>query len=139
MDPGSNARAHLELAPCARETSSFWPSRRVRCPIGRLLAISRPERWRVSGLDPDALASQGEIQRGEARLGRAAKELARELGGAAKPSGAGGGDIAIAWLPDPEAEDALVLPTNMTIDPKGRLVVLDAGANLIRFLPAGQF
>jgi phosphomevalonate kinase len=30
--------------------------------------------------------------------------LARDLGGAAKPSGAGGGDSAIALLPDPDAE-----------------------------------
>lgn len=32
--------------------------------------------------------------------------LAEERGGAAKPSGAGGGDIAVAWLPDVEAERA---------------------------------
>jgi phosphomevalonate kinase len=36
----------------------------------------------------------------------AAASLARELGGAAKPSGAGGGDIAIALLPDLAARDA---------------------------------
>ena len=33
-------------------------------------------------------------------------ELAAEHGGAAKPSGAGGGDIAVAWIPDPTARDA---------------------------------
>lgn len=38
----------------------------------------------------------------------AAASLARELGGAAKPSGAGGGDIAIALLPDLAAADAFV-------------------------------
>jgi phosphomevalonate kinase len=38
-------------------------------------------------------------------LGRIA-ELAAEHGGAAKPSGAGGGDIAVAWIPDPTARDA---------------------------------
>jgi len=37
----------------------------------------------------------------------AAASLARELGGAAKPSGAGGGDIAIALLPNLAARDAL--------------------------------
>jgi phosphomevalonate kinase len=31
--------------------------------------------------------------------------LASEVGGAAKPSGAGGGDVGIAFLPDPEAAD----------------------------------
>jgi phosphomevalonate kinase len=30
-------------------------------------------------------------------------DLAEQHGGAAKPSGAGGGDIAIAWVPDPDA------------------------------------
>ncbi|MED5372285.1 MAG: hypothetical protein VX899_14795 [Myxococcota bacterium] len=29
--------------------------------------------------------------------------LATEHGGAAKPSGAGGGDVAVAWVPDPDA------------------------------------
>jgi phosphomevalonate kinase len=33
-------------------------------------------------------------------------ELAAEHGGAAKASGAGGGDIAVAWIPDPTARDA---------------------------------
>ena len=33
-------------------------------------------------------------------------ELAEEHGGAAKPSGAGGGDIAVAWIPDSNARDA---------------------------------
>ena len=40
---------------------------------------------------------------------------------------------------DPEAGDALVLPTGLAIDPQGRLVIVDAGANLIRFLPAGAY
>lgn len=34
--------------------------------------------------------------------------LARDHGGAAKPSGAGGGDVAVAWLPDPDAEAAFL-------------------------------
>lgn len=33
-------------------------------------------------------------------------ELAQRFGGAAKPSGAGGGDCAVAWLPDPDATAA---------------------------------
>ncbi|MCB9758293.1 MAG: hypothetical protein H6739_00495 [Alphaproteobacteria bacterium] len=33
--------------------------------------------------------------------------LAASLGGAAKPSGAGGGDVAVAWLPDPDRARAL--------------------------------
>ena len=31
--------------------------------------------------------------------------VASEVGGAAKPSGAGGGDVGIAFLPDPEAAE----------------------------------
>ena len=34
------------------------------------------------------------------------RSLAKACGGAAKPSGAGGGDCAIALFPDPEAESA---------------------------------
>lgn len=41
----------------------------------------------------------------EASLARAA-ELARKHGGAAKPSGAGGGDVALAFFADAEAADA---------------------------------
>lgn len=53
--------------------------------------------------------------------------LADEVGGAAKPSGAGGGDIAVAWLPDPDADrrfqaacarDGLVV-LDAAIDPDG--------------------
>ncbi len=36
------------------------------------------------------------------------RQLAREYGGAAKASGAGGGDCAVALLPDPEAERAFL-------------------------------
>lgn len=84
-------------------------------------------------------------------VGRFAPPLARlELGDAApvparilKVTPAGAVSIVAGpggkFFTDPEAADALVLPSNLTIDPKGRLVVLDAGANLIRFLPAGSF
>jgi hypothetical protein len=42
-------------------------------------------------------------------------------------------------LSDPTADDALVLPTTLLFDPQGRLVVLDAGANVVHFLPAESF
>jgi hypothetical protein len=41
--------------------------------------------------------------------------------------------------PDPDAGDALVLPTDLAIDGEGRLVIVDAGANMIRILPAGSY
>jgi hypothetical protein len=38
----------------------------------------------------------------------------------------------------PASGDALVLPTGVTVDAQGRLVIVDAGANLVRILPAGS-
>lgn len=43
------------------------------------------------------------------------------------------------FFPDPDAEDALVLPTAVAFAPDGRLVIADPGANLVRILPAGSF
>lgn len=40
------------------------------------------------------------------------RKIARDFGGVAKPSGAGGGDCAIALFPDPEAEHAFVTAMN---------------------------
>ncbi|MEB3327811.1 MAG: hypothetical protein VKQ33_01120 [Candidatus Sericytochromatia bacterium] len=42
-----------------------------------------------------------------------------------------------AFLTDPMAPDALVLPTSMVVDAQGRLVVADAGASVVRFFPVG--
>ena len=53
----------------------------------------------------DAMRDLGQAARApivEERLAELAR-LARECGGAAKPSGAGGGDVAIGFFPDPEA------------------------------------
>jgi hypothetical protein len=44
-----------------------------------------------------------------------------------------------AFFADPEAGDALVLPTSLVVDAQGRLIISDAGANLVRILPAGSF
>jgi sugar lactone lactonase YvrE len=43
------------------------------------------------------------------------------------------------FFPDPNAEDALVLPTGLALAPDGRLAILDIGSNLVRILPAGSF
>jgi len=43
------------------------------------------------------------------------------------------------WFTDPDAPDALVVPTAIAIAPDGRLVIVDTGANLVRILPAGSF
>jgi phosphomevalonate kinase len=52
-----------------------------------------------------AMAARADVDYDTPALARIA-ELARGLGGAAKPSGAGGGDVAVAILPDPEATAA---------------------------------
>ena len=49
-----------------------------------------------------AMAEQAGLAYDTPALSRIA-ELARRFGGAAKPSGAGGGDVAIALVPDPQA------------------------------------
>ncbi len=50
-----------------------------------------------------AMASQAGVDWATPALDRIAA-LADAVGGAAKPSGAGGGDVAVAWLPDAEAD-----------------------------------
>ncbi len=43
------------------------------------------------------------------------------------------------FFADPDAADALVLPTALVMAPDGRLVIVDLGANLVRILPTGTF
>jgi phosphomevalonate kinase len=63
-----------------------------------------------------------------------AAELARSLGGAAKPSGAGGGDLGLAFFSDPRAADTFTARC-----PQGLLVLdLQLGATgAYRRLPSG--
>jgi phosphomevalonate kinase len=78
-------------------------------------AVSRFEHGLFARETPEIIASIGAAHLGMEMLGQAAGVpivtpvlghaalLASEMGGAAKPSGAGGGDVGIAFLPDPEA------------------------------------
>lgn len=59
----------------------------------------------AAGTALDALGRDADFPIVIPALGFAAK-LARELGGAAKPSGAGGGDVGVAFFADPEAAAA---------------------------------
>ncbi|MDB5099627.1 MAG: repeat protein [Cyanobacteria bacterium RYN_339] len=43
------------------------------------------------------------------------------------------------FFADTSRGDALILPTGLAVDAQGQLVIVDAGANLVRFLPAGSF
>jgi phosphomevalonate kinase len=78
-------------------------------------AVARFEHGLFARDTPEIIAAIGAAQLGMEMLGQAsgvpivtpvlahASLLAAEVGGAAKPSGAGGGDVGIAFLPDPEA------------------------------------
>jgi len=80
-------------------------------------AVARFEHGLFARDTAELLASIGAAHAGMARLGEAAgvpnvtpllahaAVLASEVGGAAKPSGAGGGDVGIAFLPNPEAAE----------------------------------
>jgi phosphomevalonate kinase len=80
-------------------------------------AVARFEAGLFARDTPEILASVGAAHAGMELLGRAADVpivtpllahaavVAAEVGGAAKPSGAGGGDVGIAFLPDAEAAD----------------------------------
>jgi phosphomevalonate kinase len=78
-------------------------------------AVTRFEAGLFARDTPEIIASVAAAHLGMEMLGQAAGVpivtpvlghaalLAAEVGGAAKPSGAGGGDVGIAFLPDPEA------------------------------------
>jgi mevalonate kinase len=81
---------------------------------------------RQSGLALDALARNAELPIWTEPV-RAAAALAQELGGAAKPSGAGGGDVGLAFFTDADAAQAFRARgarlglgiLNILIDPRG--------------------
>jgi phosphomevalonate kinase len=58
------------------------------------------------------------------------RTLAKKFGGVAKPSGAGGGDCAIALFPDPDAEDAFVAE----LEKRGRVHIPIAVAGPARLM-----
>jgi phosphomevalonate kinase len=81
---------------------------------------------RQSGLALDALGRNAELSIWTEPV-RAAAALAQELGGAAKPSGAGGGDVGLAFFADADAARAFrtrgaglgLQILNILIDPRG--------------------
>lgn len=42
-------------------------------------------------------------------------------------------------FPDPQGDDALVMPRDLALAPDGRLAIADSGANQLHILPAGSF
>lgn len=97
-DPAAHARAIGAVAEAAERFAAALAASNVGEAIAALDA---------HGLAMGALGRAADAPIVTEALGRAA-DLARELGGAAKPSGAGGGDIAIALLPSVEAARELL-------------------------------
>jgi phosphomevalonate kinase len=95
----------------------------------------------------DVIASTAAYGEAMAALGRAAgadivddtlarvAELAACVGGAAKPSGAGGGDVALALLPDPDAEAQFV---RLCFEQKFSVLSIGWGAPGVRVEPEFQ-
>ena len=107
-DPGAHARRLREIR---RAADAFLRGYEAGDAPAVLLAV---------GAAHDALAALGR----DADLPivtpalDAAAVLARELGGAAKPSGAGGGDVAVAFFSDPDSAEAFrnrIAPLNLQI------------------------
>lgn len=107
-DPGAHARRLREIR---RAADAF---------LQGYEAGDAPALLQAVGAAHDALAALGR----DADLPivtpalEAAARLARELGGAAKPSGAGGGDVGVAFFSDPDSAEAFrsrVAPLNLQI------------------------
>jgi len=77
----------------------------------------------VTAVDPRAMSMLADLPKVPPRVRRIAPD-----GTVTVVAGPGG-----RFFTDPTADDALVLPTALTIDGQGRLVIMDAGANTIRF------
>jgi phosphomevalonate kinase len=107
-DPGAHARRLREIR---RAADAFLQSYEAGDAPALLQAV---------GAAHEALAALGrdaDLPIVTPALDAAAK-LARELGGAAKPSGAGGGDVGVAFFSDPDSAAAFrdgVAPLNLQI------------------------
>jgi phosphomevalonate kinase len=95
----------------------------------------------------DVIASTAAYGEAMAALGRAAgadivddtlaqvSTLAARVGGAAKPSGAGGGDVALALLPDSDAESQFV---RLCLEQKFTVLDIGWGAPGVRVEPSQE-
>jgi phosphomevalonate kinase len=133
---GQEARTSTFLAKVA-ELASAQPSqyRRLRDNLG-----SQAESFVRSLTIGDlcgVLRSTAEYGQAMAELGRAAgipivtdtlnkvAEIAQDAGGAAKPSGAGGGDVALALFPDDKSDQRFV---SMCLERNFTLLMIEMGA-----------
>ncbi|HET6283678.1 MAG TPA: hypothetical protein VFH73_22170 [Polyangia bacterium] len=113
-------RHAAEIAPVRRAADQFVESMASRQPAALYAAVRAANRAMA------ALGRAAEVSIVTDELGQAAA-LAEELGGAAKPSGAGGGDVGIAFLPDRAAAAAFaarapgagITVLDIRIDPRG--------------------
>jgi phosphomevalonate kinase len=95
-DPKTHDRCLREIADAADEFIVAYESGDAEALVN---AVDR------SHLALDALGRAAELQIVTPRLALAST-LARELGGAAKPSGAGGGDVGVAFFSDPTSAES---------------------------------
>ena len=116
-DGGAAHRAFLERSSAAVQGFAADPLAAVRAALDNLVDMARQ-----AGLDYLSPALERIVA------------LARAHGGAAKPSGAGGGDVAVAWFLDPLAQAAFLAacqaeglpPIPVHASPGARLLPADA-------------
>jgi phosphomevalonate kinase len=92
-DPGSHARRLRDIRQAADAFLAAYESGDAGALLGAVGAAH--EALAALGRDADLAIVTPALE--------AAAALARELGGAAKPSGAGGGDVGVAFFADPDA------------------------------------
>jgi phosphomevalonate kinase len=118
-DPGRYARVAAPLRDAAAALRAAVEAGEARAAV------------HAAAVHGDAMAALGEaagVAIVEPRL-RAVSDLARAHGGAAKPSGAGGGDVALALFDDPAAADRFAAACSAV---GATLVPLSPGADGVR-------
>jgi len=106
------------LAPVREAAERFVQSLASRHPRETIAAL------RAAGLALTTLGDAAEVPIVTPPFARAAA-LAAELGGGAKPSGAGGGDVGVALFPDRDAALTFIQRVSEERAPDGALQILD--------------
>ncbi len=98
LDPVSSRQVMAELADAAGEAVRAWVDGRVRRFLQWIEAY-RDGMARLGGLIERPIVTPADL---------AVAEIARRHGGAAKPSGAGGGELAVVFAPGTDALDRIL-------------------------------
>ena len=135
VDQLANAGTHHVLpaeAPDAKELAAIVPAGVCFDPQGNLYVAEMGTRQLTSA--STALGSEFPFDAAAVGVYPARVRKITPEGRVTTIAGPGG-----RFYTDPDAEDALVLPSGLAFAKDGRLAILDAGANSIRILPAGSF